>query len=119
MDVEPSQAASGLPGQTVTYTHIVTNTGNGLAPEVFTISAVSGRWTPAWQPPTMSLAAGAAAPLTVTLPIPAGVLSGTLDILTVTVASQASPAEVFDAVIDTTTVGRLPPIYLPVILKDG
>jgi hypothetical protein len=119
VDVEPSQAASGLPGHVVTYTHVVTNTGNGLTPEGFTIGAVTGRWTPAWQPPTLSLAAGASAPLTVTLLIPAGTLSGTLDVLTVTVASQADPGAVFDMVTDTTTAGRLPPLYLPIVYKGG
>jgi hypothetical protein len=119
VDVEPPQAASGRPGQVVTYTHVVTNTGNGLTAEVFTISVASGLWSPAWQPPTMSLAAGTSAPLTVTLLIPAGTPSGTFDVLTVTVISQADPDTVFDLVTDTTTVGWPPPVYLPIVLKSS
>jgi hypothetical protein len=107
VDVEPPRAGSGLPGQTLTYTHTLTNAGGGSLPEVFSISAVSGLWAPGWAPPTATLAIGQSTPVTVWLTIPGGAISGTLDVLTLSVASQLRPSTVFDHVTDTTRVGRL------------
>jgi len=41
-----------------------------------------------WAPPTATLGIGESAPVTVWLTIPGGAISGTLDVLTLSVASQ-------------------------------
>jgi hypothetical protein len=108
VQVAPPRQGSGLPGEAVSYTHTVTNLAVNSGPEVFSLTAVSALWAPAWQPATLALDAGQAAPVTVRLAIPTDAISGTQDILTLTVSSQANPAEVFDVVTDTTTVDYRP-----------
>jgi len=51
VEMEPPRAGNGLPGQTITYTHSLTNAGGGIFPEVFSISAASSLWSPAGRRP--------------------------------------------------------------------
>ena len=104
--IEPPRRATGLPGQRLTYTHTVTTTGGGFAPKVFTVTTESSLWTPTWSPPTVTVALGQSALVTVSLEIPSGTISGTVDLLSVTVTSQISTT-IYDTVTDTTTVGHL------------
>ncbi|MCA9925655.1 MAG: hypothetical protein KC421_24960, partial [Anaerolineales bacterium] len=100
--IEPNRSGSGLPGSTLVYVHQVTNAGD--IPDSFSLSAVSGNgWTTAVTPTALVLNALQSAPVTVTVTIPAGALSGDMDVVTVTARSDADAA-FFDTAEDTTTV---------------
>ncbi len=47
IEIEAPQSATALAGQTITYTHLMTNIGPGLLPHVFTVTALSSLWVPA------------------------------------------------------------------------
>jgi predicted outer membrane repeat protein len=100
--IEPDNAATGNPGDTLTYQHLVTNTGD-LAAD-FALSAVSENgWSVNVAPTTAVLAVDEAAPVTVTVTIPLTASTGSTDVVTVTAVAQAQ-ADVFDTALDTTTV---------------
>ncbi len=103
--LEPDRSGTGLPGNWVTYTHTITNVGN--VTDTFTLggSSVAG-WTVNVTPASVMLGPQAVSPVTVTVLIPAGTVSGTVD-STVVMATSVSDAAIFDSVTDQTTVGRL------------
>ena len=100
--IAPDNAASGPAGQTVTYTHYVTNTGS-LADTYTLDSSSSQSWAVGITPLVLSLAAGQRGQITVTVNIPAGTPAGTIDEATITVTSNGEPT-VSDSATDTTTV---------------
>ncbi len=103
----PDNEGVGLPGTVVTYAHTLTNAG-GTA-DTFTLTTHSTQgWTVDTDPaPTATLSAGATTPVVVSITVPAGVPSGTVDTTFVTATSAADPA-LTAAVIDTTTIGFAP-----------
>ena len=105
VQVEPNGFASGLPGDTVTFAHWLTNTGT--VADIYDLTAVSGNgWIATVTPAIVSLPAGSAAPVTVTVAIPGASSNGSLDTTTITARSQAVPA-IEDTAEDITLV-RLP-----------
>ncbi|HHN94518.1 MAG TPA: hypothetical protein ENK17_07100, partial [Anaerolineae bacterium] len=111
-----SHGDSAVPGQAVTYTHTLTNTGNG--PDTFDLTqqAPSG-WTVQVVPNPVTLGPRAAQTISVTVTPPSDAISGTVGTVTITATSQADGA-VFATVRDTLTVtGAVHRIYLPVVLR--
>jgi hypothetical protein len=91
---EPTQA--GLPGVTLTYSHVLTNTGNGA--DTFTVSVAAG--LPIWPvspPRSVSLGAGLTTTVEVTTTVPAGALANTPTAITVFVVSQSDPSKIDNA----------------------
>jgi uncharacterized membrane protein len=124
-DIEfvPDNAGSGLPASDVRYTHTLTN-GGGLA-DTYTLTAQSGHgWPVAITPaPTVTLNGGQSTPVTVTISIPAGVLSGTLDTAVITATSRGDPS-LAEHVTDVTTIGFAPgaalvPDYVTTGVSEG
>ncbi len=104
------QNASPKPGQTVTYTHIVTNTGSYT--DTFSIASSSSRGWASVQPNTpITLGPGATATVKVIVTVPANAISGTVESTAVTVTSQADNA-VRVTVTDTTTAGHVPGVAM-------
>ncbi|MBN2001726.1 MAG: hypothetical protein JXA21_00100 [Anaerolineae bacterium] len=99
----PDRASSAFSPGVVMYTHTLTNTG--ATPDTYTLSAQSGSgWSVSLDPAaSVALPGGQSTLLTVSLTIPAGVVSGTLDTLVVTATSTGDPA-LAAAVTDTTHV---------------
>lgn len=107
LDIEPPRSGTAAPGDVISYTHRITN-NTTLDFTDLQIAAESDQgWEATVAPETIELAAGASAPVTVTITLPKSpndtVLAGTVDQTRVTVASEAIP-EATDAVTDTTTV---------------
>ncbi|MCI0577600.1 MAG: right-handed parallel beta-helix repeat-containing protein [Chloroflexi bacterium] len=105
VDIEPSLSGSGLPGEVITYNHILTNTGDG--PDTYTLtvtSAVPPGWNITITPSNTGVVLpGATLPFTVAVEIPATAVSGTVHTAQITAISGANPV-ISDTLTDTTTV---------------
>ncbi|MBN1890919.1 MAG: right-handed parallel beta-helix repeat-containing protein, partial [Thermoflexales bacterium] len=108
--LSPGQAEAGLPGQTLSYVHAVTNTGNG--PDSFAVVALSSHgWQVACAPAvSFTLGFEETSLVTVSVTLPAG-SGGLVDTTVVTVSSQAGPTAWARAV-NTTTVTHEPDVVL-------
>jgi len=105
----PQQEA--IPGQTITFTHRVTNTGTigfiGPGNDLKLVGVSTPNWPLTLTPATFSLAAGASIPITLTLMLPTGadprVYAGTLNHTRVPVSASSLPT-VTASITDTTLV---------------
>ncbi|MBK9049926.1 MAG: right-handed parallel beta-helix repeat-containing protein [Chloroflexi bacterium] len=116
VSIGPDNAAIGVPGTDVVYTHRITNTGNAADFFSFNITSSQG-WDVLYDPTFASLAAGESAPVTITVSVPAAATPGTVDVTTIFATSSNDPT-VQDTATDTTTVEGTAPsgnIYLPII----
>lgn len=100
--IDPDRAGSGNPGDTLTYLHTITNTGDIAEQFLLTVTSANG-WVVGVSPLSIILSAGEAASVQVTTTIPAGAGGGSSDVATVLARSQTD-ADVFDTAVDTTTV---------------
>jgi hypothetical protein len=115
----PDHTAYAGPGAVITYTHILTNTGNG--PDVFELKVASSQGWPvnlvggtATLP--VALAAGLTTSVQVNLSVPGGVRPGIVDTTVVTATSLGDP-DIWARVVNTTVVAGYV-IYLPLVVKD-
>jgi uncharacterized membrane protein len=99
---EPDLTQNAQPNTVVTYTHTLTNTGDGE--DTFGFTAVSENGWVTTVPTSVTLGSGASAPVQVTIAVPAGT-SGIIDEMTVTAFSVISPTT-NASVLDTTIVGE-------------
>ena len=105
MDFAPDLNGVGYPAQDVVYVHTLTNTGG--VTDTSTFAGLSSQGWGFTLPAPLTVGVGQAVPVTVTLHVPAGILSGAVDTLNVTATSQADPT-LTAAVTDTTTIGFAP-----------
>ena len=96
----PDHASNSVPGAVLTYTHILTNTGDG--PDTFGLALSSSRGWATMDTTPLSVGAGATATLLVSVTVPADALSGTVDSTVITATSQGDTAA-WAVVRDTTT----------------
>lgn len=105
---------SANPDSVVTYTHVLTNTGNYTDTIDLTHHSSQG-WPVEYDTP-ISIGYGQTAALVVSITVPADVISGTVDTTIVTATSQTD-SNVWASVTDTTIVEGWS-IYLPLIFKS-
>ncbi len=109
-----AQQRSTLPGHTIVYTHVLTNTGKFA--DTFTVTGRSSHaWPLAIMPTSTLLLSHTGTVLTLTITVPATASSGIQDSLMITATSGQSPS-VYSRLINTTAA--LWGIYLPVIRRD-
>jgi peptide/nickel transport system substrate-binding protein len=113
--LEADQARSVEAGQTIYYTHTLTNKGNFT--DTFTFSGSSSQGWLVQVPGDLLLGPGGSSIVQVGLIIPGGVASGTVDTLTLTAASLTNSGFTATVSDETTiyTVGYT--VYLPAIIK--
>lgn len=101
-DLHPAEAElSALPGETVSYTLWLTNTGN--TPDTFTLD-LSSEW-PASTPSEIGpLAASASEAIQVSITIPSATIIGDSDTAQLTVTSQGNPSIIHTASLTTSAL---------------
>jgi hypothetical protein len=117
VEISPaSQTQEGWPGDVITYTFTVTNTG--LEPDTFTLSVMGNTWPTTVMASTGELAPGESTTVDVVVTIPDDPTIGS-DTLTLMAVSVANPAVMAHA--QGTTVLLVQQVYrtyLPIILKN-
>jgi len=106
IDPPPYPSGRSAPGTAVNYAHILTNTG--VLTDSYVLTYLTGTWQAEVAPLlVVELPPGGTAPVTATVHVPPGVISGTRETLVVTATSQ-SLSTLFDAVVDETVVPYAP-----------
>lgn len=101
VSIAPASDGQSAPaGDTTTYALTVTNTGD--TSDSFTITVSGNAWTTTAPASVGPLAAGASAPLSVDVSIPAGAANGDSDLATITVTSQGDAAQFATSTLTTT-----------------
>jgi len=102
----PDRTGSGASPGGVVYTHTLANTGSAM--DTYTLTGLSSNgWSATFAPASsLSLNHGESALITVSLSIPSGVVSGTVDTLVITATSETDPN--LTAVVTDTTHTFLP-----------
>jgi uncharacterized membrane protein len=101
---------TALPGETITYTHRLTNMGVMSDTFVLAVLASNG-WTTRVTPTRVSLPRGGSVPISVTVQVPTTALSGTLDLATL-IAQSASDGLTTARAYDYTTVPQVAGVSL-------
>ena len=107
--LSPDQEDSTDPGKTITYNHVLTNTGDLTDTYDLSVDSSQG-WTVSVSPdPTVD--SGESSTFKVTVLVPAGTLAGVQDELILTAVSQLDPS-VSATSTDTTTVNQVAGVSL-------
>jgi hypothetical protein len=106
-----AEAQAGEPGQTISYTLQITNTGN--VTDTFDVSISGQAWTTLAPSQAGPLAAGATAVATATAHIPPDAQDGATDTANVRITSQGDPSQWAQIALTTSVeVVEPPPVYL-------
>lgn len=115
------QTQTGRPGESITYTHTLTNQGHYTETAVLTYTATYTDWSVNLNPVSQTLGPGQAVTVTANISVPME-LSQPITNITIITARIAGKNSVSATVVDTTTVtgdsGSRQPVFLPIILRE-
>ncbi|MBW7886016.1 MAG: hypothetical protein H3C34_25980 [Caldilineaceae bacterium] len=112
--LSPDDTLSGLPGQTVTYTLSLTNTGN--ITDAYSLTVTGNSWTTVLSSPSITLTLGANGQFTVAVTIPEDAQSNAFDTGTVTTSSQGNIEIHNTTTLTTKVISLFQKLYLPVVI---
>jgi uncharacterized repeat protein (TIGR01451 family) len=117
--ISGDQSLTGLPGETVTYTVVITNASNGPT-DSFTVTLGASAWTSTLSDDVVGpLGVGESAAVEVMVEIPADAMVGDTDVVQVTATSQGDPGESASADLTTGVVGDFGVDLEPEASADG
>ena len=111
-----SAAQTARPGETVTYTLAITNTG--AVDDIFDITVSGNAWSTTAAASTGTLAPGASTMVYITVTIPEGAVADDFDIAQVMVTSRVDSSKYLVAALTTTAESPQTTIYLPLVTKQ-
>jgi hypothetical protein len=114
----PDGAQSGLPGQSLVYTHTLVNQSYYPVTVTLSYSADPAGWPVGISPVSQTLEPGQAVTVTAVVTVPPGSMEGTAGVVRLVATLQGDEA-ISAMVVDRTTVGWSPSVYLPIILKSS
>lgn len=117
VQLAPDHSSTTTPGTVVSYTHTLTNTGNVSDTFELTYSSSQG-WGQVAPPALVLLTPGATQTVRVTVTVPLGAISGTVETTVITATSQAAPDASAVATDTTTVMVEQQLLYLPLVLRD-
>jgi uncharacterized membrane protein len=117
VEVSGDQALSGDAGTTITYTLMVTNTGD--VADTFDLSVAGNVWTTNLSASSISLNPGEGGGIEVYVDVPVGASNGEMDTATFTATSQGDPGVSDSADLTSTAIAPEIFLYLPVIRKES
>jgi uncharacterized repeat protein (TIGR02543 family) len=109
----PNNSQVGDPGQTLVYTHTLTNQGNATDLFDITTNSSAGFDVSLISPTPVTLAASASTTVQLAVTIPPGTSDGAMDITTVTAVSQGNNNVSGSATNITSVIKQISFIYLP------
>lgn len=113
--LSPDDSLAGLPGQMVTYTLTITNTGN--VTDTYTLRIAGNAWATALSPGSVALPSAGSALVRATVTLPGECAAAAMDAVTVTATSSAD-VQVEDSLLLTTTcTGEACEVYLPLLFR--
>jgi uncharacterized repeat protein (TIGR01451 family) len=113
--LSPNHSALALPGDLVTYTHTLLNSGTLTDTYALTYTSSAG-WTAQLDSP-VTLGPGETVTVTLVLSVPVDAILGTTDTLTITATSQTDPS-VSATATNSTTLADSYWLYLPLVAKS-
>lgn len=112
--INPNNSGWAYPGETVVYTHTVTNTGNRT--ETVSLAAGSDQdWVTEVQPNSLILPRNVSRVVTLTVAIPTGVVEGVIDTTVITASIGQQPK----ATANNATTIRYRKTFLPVAVRPA
>lgn len=114
-----AQGKHGLPGQTVVFTHTLTNQGNGMDTFAVEYSIAPHDWPVVVTPHSVTLKTGAAETITAVVTIPPTASGGVANVISVCATSQGD-LDKSSCALDTVTVYEtvMWRLYLPLVLRN-
>ena len=122
VELTPDRSAFAQPGDVVTYTHTLANTGATTDTFALTLFSELG-WATLLAPTSIELGRDEMVIFDIQIAVPTDAISGAVETTVLTATSQLDP-NVFAAATDTTTVttGVVPPdefyLFLPIVARN-
>lgn len=115
LELSPGYSLSGLPGETVSYTLTISNSGN--ITDTYAFTSTGNAWETVLSSTSMVLAPGTSGFVTTAVTVPANAPNNATDMVTITATSQEYNEVQDNVILTTKCLDLIPMAYLPMILR--